>query len=126
MRHRHELSERRPPQYSVVGRFEVGHLELDELGSVILPRPESDWENDCSKRVRGIARDNTVKRSLARSKHVGQVQTHLLQRTGKDKIKSAPAIDENPSELNFCDHGIQHQWKLPRLGKAGPLVSTGK
>jgi hypothetical protein len=92
----------------VVGRFEVGHLELDELGSIILPRPESDWENDCSKRVRGIARDNTVKRSLARSKHVGQVQTHLLQHTGEDKIKSAPAIDENPRELNFCDHGIQH------------------
>jgi hypothetical protein len=110
----------------VVGRFEVGHLELDEYGSVILPRPESDWENDRSKRVRGIARNNTVKRSLARNKLVGQVQTHLLQRTGEDKIKSAPANDENPSELDFYDHGIQHQWKLPRLRKAGPQVSTRK
>jgi hypothetical protein len=110
----------------MVGRFEVSHLELDELGSVILPRPESDWENDCSKRVRGIARDNTVKRSLARCKLVGQVQTYLLQCTSEDKIKSAPTIDKNLSELNFCDHGIQHQWKLPRLGKTGPSIITGK
>jgi hypothetical protein len=110
----------------VVGRFEVGHVELDELGSVILPRPESDWENDCSKRVCGIARDNTVKRNFARSKLVGKVQTHLLQHTGEDKIKSAPTVDKNPSKLDFCDHGIQHQWEFPRLGKTGQLVSTGK
>jgi hypothetical protein len=126
MRHHHELGKRGRPQYSVVGRFEVGHLELDELGSVILPRPKSDWENDCSKRVRGIARDNTVKRSFARSELVGKVQTHLLQRAGEDKIKSAPTINKNLSKLDFCDHWIQYQWELPRLRKASPLVITGK
>jgi hypothetical protein len=78
MWHRHELGERRPPQYGVVGRFEAGHLELDELGTIILPRPESDWKNNCPKRMRGIARNNTVKRSFARGKLVGKVQTHLL------------------------------------------------
>jgi hypothetical protein len=108
MWHRHELGERRPPQYSVIGRFEVGHLELDELGSVVLPRLKSDWENDCSKRMRGIARDNTVKRSFTQSELVVKVQTHLLQRTGEDKIESAPTIDKNPSKLDLCDHGIQH------------------
>jgi hypothetical protein len=76
--------------------------------------------------MRGIARDNTVKRSFARSELVGKVQTHLLQRTDEDKIESAPTIDKNPSKLDLCDHGIQHQWELPRLGKAGPLIITGK
>jgi hypothetical protein len=56
MRYCHKLGECRSTQYGMVRRFEVNHLEFDELlevnhlefdelGTIVLSRAEGDWED---------------------------------------------------------------------------------
>jgi hypothetical protein len=64
MRHCHKLSECRTTLYCMVRRFKVSHFELDKLSAVVLPRAEGDWEDDRTKWVCRVTRDDAVKRGL--------------------------------------------------------------
>ena len=46
MSHGHELGQRRVPEDGVVRQANVGDVKVDELGAVVVARPEGDREAD--------------------------------------------------------------------------------
>jgi hypothetical protein len=107
----------------MIRRFEVSNFEFDELGAIVLPHAESDWENHHAKWVRRITWDNAVEGRFAWSQHVREIQTHLPQSAGEDEVETTPTIDEHLGEPDFCHHWIQDQGELTGLREAHPRSS---
>ena len=53
MSHGHELGESWVPEDGVVWQENVGDVEVDDLGAVVVARPEGDREADLPNRNRG-------------------------------------------------------------------------
>ncbi len=54
----HELGQRRVPEDGVVRQANVGDVEVDELGAVVVACPEGDRKADLPDRDRGAVGDS--------------------------------------------------------------------
>ena len=63
--HGHELGESWVAEDGVVWQANVGDDEVDELGAVVIARPEGDREADLPDRNRGAASDSGERLGLA-------------------------------------------------------------
>ena len=54
----HELGQRRVPEDGVIRPTNVGDVEVDELGAVVVTCPEGDREADLPNRDRGAVGDS--------------------------------------------------------------------
>jgi hypothetical protein len=124
MRHGHELGKCWATQYSMIRGLKGSHFELDELGTIILPCAEGDWEDHRTKRVCRVTWDDAVEGRLAGNQHVLEIQAHFFQSADEDEIEPAPAVDKDLGELNLCHHRIQDQGEFTRLREASPLIVT--
>jgi hypothetical protein len=89
----------------MIRRFKVSYFEFNELGAVFLSRAEGDWKNHRAKWVHRITWDNAVERRLAWNQHVREIQTHLSQSAGEDKVETTSAIDEHLGEASTPSGG---------------------
>ena len=56
VRHGHELGQGRIPEDGIVWQTDVGDVEVDELGAVVVALSEGDWEADLTDRHGGAVR----------------------------------------------------------------------
>ena len=94
MRYRHELGERRPPQYGVVGAGMVDPLEGDSLAAVVALGTEQDVELDEPHGRAGSPWHDAVEdRPVGRQAGLGDTQ--LPQRVAVEDVDAAASVDED-------------------------------
>ena len=88
--HRHELGESWVAEVGVVRQANVGNVEVDELGAVVVARPEGDREADLPYRGGGAISDSCE--GLGRLK---LIIWHLkvVERLDGQNVVSCAAID---------------------------------
>ena len=90
----------------MVGRLEVGDLELDVLGAVVFPSPEGNWQKHLSKGYSRVAWDDAIEWRVGLGEHVGDVEAHLLESLGEQYVESAAAVVEYFGEPRAIDYTV--------------------
>ena len=90
---RHELGEGGSSQDGVVGGLELGDLEVDVLGAVVVAGAEGDRQSGPADRGRPGSRDDAVE-GLIGWDQGGHVVAHALQCAGEDDVEGAATVDE--------------------------------
>ena len=98
---RHELGEGGSSKDGVVGGLELGDLEDDILGAVVVAGAEGDRQSGPADRSRPGSRNDAVE-GLVRWDQGGHVVAHALQRTGKDDVEGAATVDEYFGQANLA------------------------
>ena len=107
MSHGYELGESWVPEDGVVWQANVGDVEVDELGVVVVARPEGDREADLPNRNRGAIGD-----SRERLGWLKLIVRHLeiVERLYGQDTEPCPAIDDSPGDLHVADGwGAKHR-----------------
>jgi len=103
----------------VVGGLELGDLEVDVLGAVVVPSVEGDRQSDPADRGRPSSRDDAVE-GLVGWHQGSHVVAHALQRAGKDDVKGGATVDEYFGLADLADHnGVS-----TRPGQVDPVVAA--
>ena len=91
----HELGQRWVPEDGVVRQANVGDVEVDELGAVVVACPEGDREADLPNRDRGAVGDSGERLGWLKLivRHLEIVECLY----GQD-VEPCPAIDEGPGD----------------------------
>ena len=107
MSHSHELGESWVAKDGVVRQANVGDVKVDELGAVVVARPEGDWEADLPNRNCGAIGD-----SGERLGWLKLIVRHLedVERLDGQNVVSCVPIDEGPGNLHIADDwGAKHR-----------------
>ena len=107
MSHGHELGESWVPEDGVVWQANVGDVEVDELGAVVVARPEVDREADLPNRNRGAIGDSGERLGWLKLivRHLEIVECLY----GQD-VEPCPPVDEGPGDLHVADDwGAKHR-----------------
>ena len=96
----HELGQRRVPEDGVVQQENVGDVEVDELGAVVVACPEGDREAHLPNWNCGAIGD-----SGERLGWLKLIVRHLeiVERLYGQDVESSSAIDEGPGDLHIAD-----------------------
>ena len=87
----HELGQCRVPEDGVVWQANVADVEVDELGAVVVARPEGDREADLPNRDRGAV-GNSGERLGGLKLTVGYLE--IVECFHGQDVEPCPAIDE--------------------------------
>ena len=107
MSHDHELGKSWVPEDGVVWQANVGDVEVDELGAVVVARPEGNREADLPNRDGGAVGD-----SRERLGWLKLIVRHLeiVECLDGQDVESCSAIDEGPGDLHIADDwGTKHR-----------------
>ena len=91
----HELGQRRVPEDGVVQQANVGDAEVDELGAVVVARPEGDREADLPNRNRGAIGDPGERLGWLKL-IVGHLE--IVECFHGQDVEPCPTIDEGPGD----------------------------
>jgi len=120
---RHKFGERGSSQDDVVGGLELGDLEVDVLGAVVVPSVEGDRQSDPADRGRPSSRDDAVE-GLVGWHQGSHVVAHALQRAGEDDVKGGATVDEYFGLADLADHRADHNGVSTRPGQVDPVVAA--
>ena len=112
---RHELGEGGSSQYGMVGGLELGNLEVDVLGAVVVADAEGDRQSGLADRSRPGSRDDAVE-GLIGWDLGGHVVAHALQCAGEDDVEGAATIDEYFGQADLAHHWADHEGVGTRPG----------
>ena len=103
----HELGQRWVPEDGIVWQANVGDVEVNELGAVVVACPEGDREADLPNRDRGAVSD--TREGLGWLKLViGHLE--IVERFHGQDVEPCPTIDEGPGDLHIADDwGAKHR-----------------
>jgi len=118
---RHKFGEGGSSQDGVVGGLELGDLEVDVLGAVVVPSVEGDRQSDPADRGRPSSRDDAVE-GLVGWHQGSHVVAHALQRAGKDDVKGGATVDEYFGQADLADHRADHKGVSTR--QVDPVVAA--
>jgi hypothetical protein len=97
----------------MIRRFEVGHLEFNELGAVVLPRAEGDWKNYCTKWVRRAAWDDTIEGDLLGTSMFVKSRPIFLRVLAKMRLRPLPPSMSTLVRLTSATTGSRTRGNLP-------------
>ena len=119
MSHGHELGESWVPEDGVVWQANVGDVEVDELGAVVVARPEGDREADLPNWNCGAVGDSGERLGWLKLivRHLEIVECLY----GQD-VEPCPAIDEGPGDLHVADDWGAKHWEDSGCGRALELI----
>ena len=119
MNHGHELGESWVPEDGVVWQANVGDVEVDELGAVVVVCPEGDREADLPDWNCGDVGD-----SRERLGWLKLIVRHLeiVERLYGQDIEPCRAIDEGPGDLHIADDWGAKHWKDSGYGRTLQLI----
>ena len=119
MSHDHELGESWVAKDGVVWQTDVGDVEVNELGAVVVAGPEGDREADLLDWDCG-----TVGDSRERLGRLELIIGHLeiIERLNGHDVESCPTIDEGPGDLHVTDDWGAKHWEDSGCGRALELI----
>ena len=94
MRYRHELGERQPPKYGVVGAGMVDHLVGDGLAAVVALGAEQDVKPDEPHGGASSPWHDAVEDCPA-GRQAGRRDPQFLQRVAVEDVDAAASVDED-------------------------------
>ena len=95
MGHGHELGESWVPEDGIVWQANVGDVEVDELGAVVVACPEGDGEADLPNRDCGAVGDSRERLGWLKLV-VGHLE--IVECFHGQDVEPCPAIDEGPGD----------------------------
>ena len=105
--HGHELGQRWVPEDGVVWQANVGDVKVDELGAVVVTRPEGDREADLPNRDRGAVGDSGERLGWLKL-IVGHLE--IVECFHEQDVEPWPAIDDGPGDQHVAgDLGTKHR-----------------
>ena len=119
MSHGHKLGESWVPEDGVVWQANVGDVEVDELGAVVVACPKGYREADLPNRDRGAVGDSRERLGWLKLivRHL-EIVEHLY---GQD-VDPFPAVDEGPGDLHVTDNWGAKHWEDSGYGRALELI----
>ena len=119
MSHGHELGESWVAEDGVVRQANVGNVEVDELGAVVVACPEGDREVDLPDWNCGAVGD-----SRERLGWLKLIVRHLeiVERLYGQDVEPCPAVDEGPGDLHVTDNWGAKHWEDSGYGRALELI----
>ena len=103
----HELGQRWVPEDGVVWQANVGDVEVDELGAVVVTCPEGDRKADLPNRDRGAVGDSGEGLGWLKLT-VGHLE--IVERFHGQDVEPCPTIDEGPGDQYIADDlGAKHR-----------------
>jgi len=112
-----------PSLTSVVGGLELGDLEVDVLGAVVVPSAEGDRQSDPADRGRPSSRDDAVE-GLVGWDQGCHVVAHALQHAGEDDVEGTATVDEYFGQADLAHHRADHEGVGTRPGQVDPVVAA--
>jgi hypothetical protein len=105
--HYHELGQGCVPEDGVVWQMDVGDVEVDELGAVVVVLPEGDWKANLPYGNSGTISDSSE--GLGRLKLIVR-HLEIVERLDGQDVESCSAVNEGPCDLHVADDwGAKHQ-----------------
>ena len=98
--HCHELGQGWVPEDGVVWQENVGDVEVDELGAVVVARPEGDREADLPNRNHGAIGDSGERLGWLKLT-VGYLE--IVECFHGQDVEPCPAIDEGPGDHHVAN-----------------------
>ena len=121
--YRHELGEGGSSQDGMVGGLELGDLEVDVLGAVVVAGAEGDRQVDPADRGRPGSEDDVVE-GLIRWDQGDHVVAHALQCAGENDVEGAATIDEYFGQVDLTHHRADHEGVSTRPGQVDLVVAA--
>jgi len=109
----------------MVGGLELGNLEVDVLGAVVVADAEGDRQSGLADRSRPGSRDDAVE-GLIGWDLGGHVVAHALQCAGEDDVEGAATIDEYFGQAELAHHRANHEGVGTQPGQVDPVVAAVK
>ena len=100
--HRHELGQAWISEYGIVQQANVGDVEVDELGAVVVACPEGDREADLPNRDRGAVCDTGERLGWLK---LAVAHLEVVECFHGQDVEPCPAIDEG-----LGDHHVADDW----------------
>ena len=110
-------------QDGVVGGLELGDLEVDVLGAVVVAGAEGDRQGGPADRSRPGSGDDAVE-GLIGWDQGGHVLAHALKHAGEDDVEGAAAVDEYFGQADLANHRADHEGVGTRPGQVDPVVAA--
>ena len=107
----------------MVGGLELGDLEDDVLGAVVVAGAEGDRQSGPADRSRPGSRNDAVE-GLVRWHQGSHVVAHALQCAGEDDVEGAATIDEYFGQADLAHHWADHEGVGARPGQVDPVVAA--
>src|SRR3954466_7445296 len=103
----HELGQRRVPEDGVVWQADVGDVEVDELGAVVVAGPEGDREADLPDRDCGTVGDSEERLGWLKLV-VGHLE--VVECFHGQDVEPCSTVDEGPGDQYVVDDwGAKHR-----------------
>ena len=107
----------------MVGGLELGDLEVDVRGAVVVAGAEGDRQGDPADRGRPSSRDDAVE-GLVGWHLGGHVVAHALQRAGEDDVEGAATVDEYLGQADLAHHMADHEGVDTQPGQVDLVVAA--
>ena len=118
----HELGKGGSPKDGVVGGLELGDLEVDVLGAVVVAGAEGDRQSGPADRSRLGSGDDAVE-GLIGWDQGGHVVAHALQCAGEDDVEGAATVDEYFGQMKLAYQQADHEGVGTQPGQVDPVVA---
>ena len=120
---RHELGEGGSSQDGVIGGLELGDLEVDVLGAVVVAGAEGDRQGGPADRSRPGSGDDAIE-GLVGWRQGSHVVAHALQCAGEDDVEGAATVDEYFGQADLAHHRANHEGVGTRPGQVNLVVAV--
>ena len=120
---RHELGEGGSSQDGEVGGLELGDLEVDVLGAVVVAGAEGDRQGGPPNRSRPGSGDDAVE-GLVKWDYGGHVVAHAFQCASENDVEGGATVNEYFGQADMAHHRAHHEGVATRPGQVNPVITV--